>query len=363
MKSKLTLIPSVAIHPQQINFYYEQHWEPVRPARKDTNSDYFAFVKDDGTLIETKGKKYEHLLESDRKANGKVSKTARKKMTRAIDYLMVITTEKKIVNRITGRNLFMKVAFITLTLPSAQIHPDTEIINTCLNQFLIEIKKYYKVKNYVWRAEKQKNANIHFHILIDKFIDYQELRDRWNRIVEKLGYVTRYREEQKNWHKNGFQVRKELLKTWPEEKQKQAYLRGAKNHWNSPNSTDIHSLKNIINIRNYITKYLTKNEQSQEETQKTEKTEQTQTGRIWGCNRELSNIKGAQLNVDSITEENLRKLDNNPAIYRFEATYFKTYYINYKKLPEIGCQHLFDEITRYLSTTFGTPYQFSTTPP
>lgn len=360
MKPQLTLIPSVSIHPNQINLYYEHHWSPCRPVRENTNSNYFAYVKEDGTLIEFKNKKFGHLLESDRKAHGRVSKTAKKKLNKAIDYMMAITTEKKIVNRITGRKLFMKVAFVTLTLPSAQIHSDKEIINTCLNQFLIEIKKNYKVKNYIWRAEKQQNNNIHFHILIDKFIDYQELRDRWNRITEKLGYVTRYREEQQNWHKNGFRVRKELLKTWPYEKQKKAYERGSKIHWNSPNSTDIHSLQKITNIKAYITKYLTKNPESNTSTDKEECQERTQTGRIWGCNRELSNLKGAQLHVDSITSDNLEKLEANPAVHKFKTDYFTTYFINYKKLPDIDCHHLFMELTQYLSKTFGTPYQFET---
>lgn len=360
MKPELTIIPSISIHPQQVNFYYQYHWEPSRPQKKDDSNDYFAFVQDDGTLFESKKTKYDHLLNSARTANGKVSKTAKKKIGRAVDYLMAVTSEKKITNRLTGRTIAMKVAFVTLTLPSAQMHDDREIINTCLNQFLIEIKKYYKVRNYIWRAEKQKNNNIHFHVLIDKFIPYQELRDRWNRIVEKLGYVTRYREEQQNWHKNGFRLRKNLLRTWPEKKQKEAYLRGSRTHWHSPNSTDIHQLRKIINLKSYITKYLTKNEQIQKPNEENSQEQIHQTGRIWGCNRELNHLKGARLDVDNTIQSELEKLEKDSTVYSYKGDYFVSYYIDWKKLPEKGCNYLFKQLAIYLHEVFDTPVQLET---
>lgn len=360
MKRELTIIPQISIHPGQINLSYQYHWHPARPARKDKNSEYFAYVGEDGTLYEDKTPSHNHLLESDRTANGKISKIAERKIKKAIDYSLAVTTEKRITDRITGRTIKMKLAFITLTLPSTQRHTDKEIINKLLNQFLIEIKKYYHVKNYIWRAEKQLNNNIHFHILIDKFIPYQELRDRWNRITEKLEYVTRYREEQKNWHKNGFKVRKNLLKTWSYEKQKQAYERGSKQHWHSPNSTDIHSLQKIINIKAYITKYITKQPILQRTTPIQESLENTQTGRVWGCNRELNNLKGAQLDVDNQTGEQLQKLADNPKVHKYKGDYFEVFYINWKELPGMGCDYLFQQLALYLHQHFDIPVQLET---
>lgn len=359
MKRKLTIIPQISVHPSQINVYNQYHWDPCPPERKDKNSDYFAFLKDNGELIEYGGKKYNHLLASERKAAGKVSKIAKRKITKAVEYLIAITANKTVTNRITGRKLSMKVAFITLTLASTQIHSDNEIISKLLNQFLIEIKKYHLVKNYIWRAEKQKNGNIHFHILIDKYIPYQEVRDRWNRIQNKLGYVDRYRNEQLTWHKNGFKLRSNLLPTWPAEKQKRAYERGAKTHWNSPNSTDIHSIRKIINLKNYIVKYITKSpeENSNNENKTEEKIKQT--GRIWGCNHELSNLKGARIDIDSMTEKELEKLKNDPSVYIYESNYFSIYYIDFHKLKAKGCNYLFNQLALYLYETFGTPLQQS----
>ena len=124
-----------------------------------------------------------------------------------------------------------------------------EIKAKCLNQFLIEIGKYNYISNYVWRAEYQKNGNIHFHILVNHYMCWRELQYRWNRIINKLGYVDRYQENMKNWHKEGFKVRPELLGKWDAKAQLKAWKEGEKMNWRSPNSTDIHSIQNISNIK------------------------------------------------------------------------------------------------------------------
>jgi uncharacterized membrane protein (UPF0136 family) len=357
MKAQLTVIPSISVHPQQVNFYYQYHWDPVRPSKEKTpGTGKYDFDKN-GNIVETKKIKYQHLLNSGRTANGQVSKIAKKKIGKAVDYALAVASKKTVTNRITGRKLTFKVSFVTLTLPSVQVHPDRKIINKCLNQWLVEARKYYYVKNYVWRAEKQKNGNIHFHILIDKYIDYQELRDGWNRIVNKLGYVDRYREEQIKWHEKGFKVRTELLPTWSRKKQLSAYERGAKTHWNSPNSTDVHALRKIVNLKAYISKYMTKNEELPPDKSLEETGKIKQTGRIWGCNRELSNVKGARLEMDSKTEKELKLLDSNPAVRGIHDTYYSVYYIDYTKLPGLGCDYLFNQLAGYLYDHFGKPTQ------
>ncbi len=37
------------------------------------------------------------------------------------------------------------------------------------------MKKSYQVDYYVWKAEPQKNGNIHFHILMDRWVDYKDI--------------------------------------------------------------------------------------------------------------------------------------------------------------------------------------------
>ena len=315
MERQLTLIPHASIHPGQINLYHEVQWNPSRPVKYDSS----------GNEI-TKSIKFEHLLNSTRSAQGHVSPIAKRKLKKALNYFLFISDEKTIHLNYSGRKFKFKLAFVTLTLPSEQVHSDNEIKSKCLNSFLIELKKFYKVHNYIWRAEKQKNGNLHFHLLVDKFIPYQELRDRWNRIINKLGYVDRYRENQMNFFKHGFRIRKELLKTWPADKQRQAYKRGAKLHWNSPNSTDIHSIRNIQNIKLYISKYLTKEKNNNEVAHDNIDEVIEQDGRIWGCNYELSNIKGAQTILDNDLKDEIDRLANNPGVKIISEQYYTSYH-------------------------------------
>jgi hypothetical protein len=86
--------------------------------------------------------------------------------------------------------------FVTLTLPSQQIHGDNDLKEVLLHPFLDWLKQsseeYYKrggnrgkqkgfdVKGFFWRAEPQKNGNIHFHVLVDRYIPWDRIREKWN---------------------------------------------------------------------------------------------------------------------------------------------------------------------------------------
>lgn len=368
MKPTVDIIPTVSIHPDRLILYNQIIWHPARPCRHEFSTEGL-FAMDRARLLgENYDPKVQPIINSDRKSHGKVSIQARRKIEKAIDYLLVISSNKSQLNRISGRSINFKVAFITLTLPSKQIHSDKEIKNKCLNQFITELCKVYKVKNFIWRSERQQNLNVHFHILIDKFIPYQEIRDRWNRIINKLGYVDRYRQEQQNWHSQGFRVRPELLKTWSKEKQFQAYLRGSKNHWNSPNSTDIHSIRKITNIKRYIVKYMTKQNEDKlenselKELENLEKietglTEIYESGRIWACSQNLSKITGARLELDSLVQKEMEQIIEDTEIYRFTDKYFSIYYIDIEKLRQKGLDYLFKKFCEYLIKRFNFNYQ------
>jgi hypothetical protein len=357
MKATCTTIPKISIHPNKINIYNELHWSPAKPVKDRSQLNLKYYVDDEGNLIENHEKRTAQIINSSRKANGRVSNHARKKMLKASDYLLMMAGNKSIQSQFSGRTFKFKIAFITLTLPSSQVHDDKEIINKCLNQFIIEIKKYYKVRNYIWRAEKQKNGNIHFHILIDKYIAWQQLRDRWNRIINKLGYVNQYREEQKTWHKNGFRPRPELYKTWPLTKQRKAYERGSKQHWNSPNTTDIHSVQKIHNIKQYISKYMSKSEAPYQIKGTNVKISIYQTGRLWGCNRELSNITGAKAEIDSKLESELQLLIDADNVHKYQGDYFTVVYIDFKELELNNLDGLFKLFSSYMFEQFGFPVQ------
>lgn len=321
------VLPHIAVHPSSINLYSTVEWYDKK-----------RFVP-----------KHQHLIESDKQHKGKVSSIATRKISKAVDYLLLLANEKKVPSKIHGKVFKFKIAFVTLTLPSPQRHSDEIIKEKCLNQFLIEAKKRWNVKNYIWRAEKQKNGSIHFHILLDKFIPWSELRDVWNRITNKLEYVEKYRDSMRAFHSGGFRVRENLLQNWDYKSQVKAYQAGKANDWSSPNSTDIHSIKNITDIRAYVLKYTIKDD-----------THGVIEGRLWGCNFELSNIKGA---VELASYELSREISFICSKFPdklYKSEYFSVIHITIKELYQFKCFKLFELFSRFLIQKFGYHMQLTT---
>ena len=206
---------------------------------------------------------------------GELSAHATKRLRKTIDYMIYLTSQKTLTGtRIISKSnidtielekgqkytqsVNYKLTFITLTLPSKQIHSDNEIKSRCLNHFLTDLKRKYQVDLYIWKAEKQENGNIHFHILTNKYIKWQSIRTDWNRIINKLGYVTKYSENMKAFFAAGFRLSENPKDKRPEASQYKSYLEGLSTNFSNPNSTDIHALYKIKNVAAYISKYLAK---------------------------------------------------------------------------------------------------------
>lgn len=85
--------------------------------------------------------------------------------------------------------------FVTLTLPSDQVHSDQVINRACLQPFIVYLRRHHGIEHYFWRAESQENGRIHFHLLTDRYIAKEDLQIAWNKCVNVLGYVDRYYEK------------------------------------------------------------------------------------------------------------------------------------------------------------------------
>jgi hypothetical protein len=312
-KSDLVIIPHIVINPSNIVCYSEVIGRP-RSAKSS-----FKYI-DTSIPVEEQSK----FLCSSRKAGGVVSSQAKRKLEKSIEYLVTISREKKQFERLSGKTVIFRTAFLTLTLPSKQLHSDKVIINRCLNSFLNEIRQYHAVKHYVWRAELQKNGNIHFHILTDTFIPWYEARNRWNRIVNKLGYVDRFQ---------------------------------AKNGKKTPNSTDIHSTRKIKDLKKYLSKYMAKMDISTSSDANPESKLRLQEGRIWSCNHELSQAKGCNLEVDSEIEKDIKCIIDSGKAHIFKSDYFSVIYFDFKYLPKIGANALFKYFCSYLYEHLNFSYQ------
>jgi hypothetical protein len=166
--------------------------------------------------------------------------------------------------------------FVTLTLPAEQAHEDKELARKLIKPFLQDLKRKKDIQNYLYVTERQKNLNLHWHLIIDKPIDHGQLRALWNKHLARLGYIDQYRKNQEWHHRNGFKVRAELAHKWKEADQFAAYCKGLAENWSNPNTTDIHSLKRVYNVPAYLTKYITKSDETT-----------PIFCRLWGCSDTL----------------------------------------------------------------------------
>jgi hypothetical protein len=179
--------------------------------------------------------------------SGVVSKAAQKKIQTIIDTWYVVKKHWQSKNDKSVKIGYSSMNLITVTLPCKQFHTDKEIKRQLLNHLIIKLTRDYNVKHYIWKAEAQNNGNLHFHMIIDQYINWKELRNVWNEITEKLGYITNF--EMLHKHRN-------------------------------PNSTDIHKIGKVRNIVAYMAKYMSKSEGKRFD-----------SGRVWGCSDSLRSLK------------------------------------------------------------------------
>jgi hypothetical protein len=245
-----------------------------------------------------------------------LSINAARKIKKAINWMAYMSDEKMVFVKSLNKGVKFRLSFITLTLPSSQIHPDTEIKERCLGPFLQWLRDRYKVKKYIWKAEIQKNGNIHFHITIDKFIHYQQIRKQWNKNVNLLGYVDRY-----------------TLETGKI----------------TPPSTEIKSVKNVKNMAGYLAAYMApqdssnrkdKNGQPIKRSKKEEDAYNNRVinGRLWGVSSYLSKIKSLTITEENIGfEEIIRYLKRNTKrpIEKDYVTIYPIYEDMFQEIAEV----------------------------
>lgn len=203
---------------------------------------------------------------------------------------------KKCVQRLSNSitNLFdickivlnkKKVTFISLTLSSVQIHSDY----TCkkmLNYFFTELQKKLKSKiYYVWKAERQRNGNIHFHVLTNVYVSYELVKLLWNNIQKRYLYIKKFFE--KHLHIN-------------------------------PNSVDVKRVYIFSEVKKYLKKYFQK--------------EATIEGRAWGCSDKLKfvyKVHDIERIVKAIKFAKFRLDFDYFTIYFFSKSVFMDLFMDY----------------------------------
>ena len=137
--------------------------------------------------------------------------------------------------------------------------------------------------NYMWFAEKQGNGNIHFHIILDRFIPKNDARVLWNKVQANHGYIAQYRAAQQARHSGGFRFNPAAEGS--EARQLLAYTEGERTGWSNPNSTDIRQVQGAGEVIAYVVQYCAKGTKGAPGS-----VHDKLEGHLWGCNRELGKL-------------------------------------------------------------------------
>lgn len=221
-------IPTVQVRPNMLVIYDTLEWPYGRPKRsKDTGSDWSP--ADQISLPDTSSPgppAPAPKFDGKPAYSGLLCPHAKKRLTKALNLLVAIAQPKTVKAWKSDKEFTFKVNFITLTLPSPQGSiTDKELKKSCLDPWIKSMRRKHDLRSYVWRAERQFNGNLHFHITSDTYLPLDSVRDTWNRQLRRIGLMDAFREA--NGHER-------------------------------PNSTDIHSVQRIKNLAAYMVKYMSK---------------------------------------------------------------------------------------------------------
>jgi hypothetical protein len=249
-RDRYVLVPVVKIQPGLLLHY--TILDPP-PSRKKT-------LQDLGARKSTARKMYTGLL----------SVSAKKKLIRAINLLVAISLPKKAIHFQSGKEFSFRVNFVTLTLPAPQADvTDKQLKEKCLKRWI----EFWKDKRpgfaYVWRAERQGNGNLHFHLITNQYIHFKEIRESWNKTLSQFHFIDDFQKRYRH---------------------------------RCPNSTDVHAVRQIRNLGAYIAKYMSKGEG----------TAQPIEGKVWDCSSNLS----SKDRCDFVP--NNRELDVITALFRIQ---------------------------------------------
>lgn len=212
-------------------------------------------------------------------SNGVLSPKARKRLVNAINWLLLVSKKKRVYCRDSGKWVSFRISFVTLTIPAVGHDISDHVIKRkVLHNFLSACYAQYGMRHYVWKAERNKNGNIHFHLTTDSYIHHSAIRRLWNQSLEKVGLISLYQEKMSSLSFDEYRVLRSREEGIDEQQIKNAFMRGVSEGWSNPNSTDVHAVRGIRNLGAYLADYMAKKEDGKEPIK----------GRIWAASESLS---------------------------------------------------------------------------
>ncbi len=187
-------------------------------------------------------------------ADGVLSVNAQRKLRGAMRWLIACSSVKTVYEKKKGGFVPWRVNMCTLTFKKNM--QDDDEARRLLSMLLDNAFHKWGVERYVWKAEAQERGAIHFHLCTNVYIPHEELCYSWNRLL----------------YRNGIrQV--------------------------NANSTDVHAVTDEYNVEAYLTDYLLNSEKA--------KGRRLIQGRLWGCDRKLSQAGKFSLHTSFYERESL----------------------------------------------------------
>lgn len=215
-----------------------------------------------------------------------LSPRAKKRLLNAVEWLRLISVQKNSKLRQTGKTVSFRISMITLTLPTGCENVSPAFFRSKLIHNFISASRYkFNLQSFVWRLERQKNGSLHVHFLCDQFINYIDLRRVWNKILLQQGYLQAYTDKFSKMTFHEYSTYMLATTKMSRSQIKKAYVFGVSTSWQSPNTTDVHSIRKIKNVGAYVAKYMTKDPDK----------ENGIIGKIWACSYNLSDQIKANL--------------------------------------------------------------------
>lgn len=275
--------------------------------------------------------------------SGKVTQGVRKRLTKAINIMLQVAKPKTIFNEIGNYYQYHKLSFITLKITADKVLSAREAYDNCFSHFLDWLKRTATNNQnplYVWKLEPQADGQVHYHITTPEWINCRKIKDKWNAILRKAGYLTKYAQEH--------------------------------GHYNA-NSTDVHQVNDVQNLSSYMVKALTdciaaaekikinkrgkKAEHIGAEMAKDMNNEYETEGKIWGCSEILSNAKYATLLLGTRAQKMIDQLVamGRVKMHADEQGFWAVYHFTDCSPPDVLSKNESTYITDFLSWQMQKP--------
>lgn len=285
MHDKFIFLPCFSIEPNKISTFNKVFYRSEPPEMAKTHHDFKTnrTVKMKSTDESNTIKRAFHGFE--------ISENAYRTLKRKINWLNYLAKPRK-VTTYSGKTIYnFKCAFLTFTLPAAQLESTKDFTNKYFNQLLTELRTRLKMDNYVWRLEFQKNGNVHYHLVTDTYADYFFVLKMWNRILSKGHYIDDF-----HARFSGLSLSDYRNKVDPDHKQDfkhiaKRYAKGCKENWCQPPSVDVQAVTSQKAISSYLSKYFAKSADGNPIKNENDNAENSENLRLWFCSRSLSKLK------------------------------------------------------------------------